>query len=211
MRIVLLNGSAKTGVNNTSYFLAELGKFIGTGHTVIPLRAGAPVLAREDMEKIPGCDALVIGFGLFVNGIPSHLLAVLEELEGFLKGRSGKMTVYGMSNNGFYEGRHNRIALDMLRYWCARSGLVWGGALGIGSGEMYGVLRALPLGLGPKGNLKRALKNLAKVITKGETMETYFFEPNCPRFFYLLMANLNSIKRGKKNNLRKKDMLVKPA
>jgi hypothetical protein len=211
MRIVLLNGSAKTGVNNTGYFFMELEKFIGTEHAVIPVRAGAPVLAEEDLEKISGCDALVVAFSLFVNGIPAHLLSVLEKLEGVLKGRAGKITVYGMSNNGFYEGLHNKIALDMLRHWCTRSGLVWGGALGIGSGEMYGVLRALPLGIGPKGNLKRVLKNLAARITRGETMENYFFEPNCPRFFYLLMANLNSIKRGKKNNLRKKDMLVKPA
>lgn len=211
MRIVLLNGSAKTGVNNTSYFFEKLEKFIGTGHTVISVRAGAPVLAREDSEKIPGCDALVIGFSLFVNGIPSHLLTVLEELEGVFKARPGKTVVYGMSNNGFYEGCHNKIALDMLQHWCGRSGLVWGGAAGIGSGEMYGVLRALPLGIGPKGNLRKVLKKMAGLITRGGTMENYFFEPNCPRFFYLLMANLNSIKRGRKNNLQKKDMLVKPA
>lgn len=211
MRIVLLNGSAKTGVNNTAYFFEKLGKFIGAGHSVITVRADTPVLAREDLEKIPGCDALVIGFGLFVNGIPSHLLTILEGLEGFLKARPGKTLVYGISNNGFYEGRHNGIALDMLHHWCTRSGLAWGGALGIGSGEMYGVLRALPLGLGPKWNLRRVLKNLARLITRGGTMENYFFEPNCPRFFYLLMANLNSVKRGGKNKLRKEDMMVKPA
>jgi hypothetical protein len=207
----MLNGSAKTGVNNSSYFCEKLAQFLGADNRIVNIRINnASPLTEEHLAEIKACDAVTLAFGLFESAIPGHLISAMEEIEKALKGGTNKPMVYAMVNCGFYEGYHNHLALDMVRHWSARSGASWGGGLGIGSGEMYGVLRKLPLGIGPKGRLRGALKKLAKVIQGRGSMENYYFEPNAPRFFFILMATQHTITNAGKFGNKKADLLIKP-
>ncbi|HAW69762.1 MAG TPA: hypothetical protein DHD79_09105, partial [Firmicutes bacterium] len=85
------------------------------------------------MAELAACDTLVFAFPLYVDGIPSHLLSCLSQMEGYLKPLASKeMRVYAIVNCGFYEGRQNQHALDMMQNWCAKTRLIWGHGLGIG-------------------------------------------------------------------------------
>lgn len=34
--------------------------------------------------------------------------------------------VYSIVNNGFYEGKQNRIVIEQMKHWCKAVGLKWG-------------------------------------------------------------------------------------
>lgn len=46
-----------------------------------------------------------------------------------------------LANNGYIEGMQNAPLFQVLRNFCVRSNLTWGGGIGIGGGVMLNVLR----------------------------------------------------------------------
>ncbi|MDR0877289.1 MAG: NAD(P)H-dependent oxidoreductase [Treponema sp.] len=201
MRIVLLNGSPKTGKNNSQYFLDTLEKIIKPGpvhdseaeHSIVHIRLGREkdILNDPDaIKSLTGCETLVIGFPLYVDGIPSHLLRNLEKMEDLFKRMPHKPHVYGIVNNGFYEGVQCTLALQMLGHWCMHCQLNWYGGLGIGSGEMLGNLDSVPPGHGPKKSFGTGMNTLAGAIISGTALEPIFITPEFPRFLYSFMGNL---------------------
>lgn len=77
---------------------------------------------------------------LYVDGIPSHVIAFLQEAEKFCMENSCHFSFYVISNHGFIEGIHNKVHLKMYECWCKRSCVTWGGGIGIGGGEMLHIL-----------------------------------------------------------------------
>lgn len=100
------------------------------------------MLRRE--EKAPSklayrgafCDATT-----YVDAVPSHVLSFLKEMEGFCKENQLKLNVYVIANNGYIEGVQSKALLQVFRNFCTRSGIVWGGGMGVGGGVMLNVMR----------------------------------------------------------------------
>lgn len=92
------------------------------------------------LERLSSIDALVLSVPLYVDGIPSHVQEFLEKAEAFCKERNCRFTLYVVSNNGFIEGRQNRVHLNMYLCWCEYAGIKWGGGIGIGGGVMLHAL-----------------------------------------------------------------------
>lgn len=164
MLIGLINGSPKIKNSNSEYLLNELKKLILDENKIIEFDA-KKAISTQDYDQILNCDALVFAFPIYVDGIPSHLLNTLVELEEYskLKNTSNTM-VYTIANCGFYEGAQNSIAIDMMKNWCKKSNLIWGQGIGTGAGEMIGSIKDVPLGHGPKKNLGKTLDILATNI-----------------------------------------------
>lgn len=86
--------------------------------------------------------------------------------------------VYVITNNGFFEGRQNNLALEMMKNFCIYAGLVWG----------QGLLKRLGL----------ALDALAENILGGKTAEDFIFQPPIPRFLYKAAAHMGWRMEAKK-------------
>lgn len=209
MNISIVNGSPKTGQSNSQYFAGELEKLL-SGQTVFSIRANKARVKDEDLEKISRSEILVLCFPLYVDGIPSHLLHMLQDWELFFREQAHKPRVFAIVNNGFFEGKQTRLALEMVQHWCRRAGLPWGQGIGVGGGEMLGNLTSVPLGSGPKKSLGKALTGLADHILAGSEGDNSFVNPNFPRFAFLYSAHWFWVQQAKKNGVRRRQMYARP-
>lgn len=201
MNITLLNGSPKAKNSASGFFLngltANLKGASLLRHTTHTLDFEALV---QDLQK---SDAFVLAFPLYVDGIPAHLLQLLEQLQAALTTWGSPAKVYACVNCGFFEARQTHVALSQLQLWARKCALPWGCGLGIGGGGMAG---AAPIGHGPGKNWDLALKTLAADILHLQTAENFYTEPNFPRAMYKAMAHFSWRVQGRKHGLSSRDL-----
>lgn len=120
MNICILNGSPKSSKSTSELLIEYLMSFTGENETVT-YNVCKSNLSEEQFSRIQSSDALVFVFPLYIDGINSQLLRFLIELEkrGF---NNKSIGVYCIINNGFYEGRQNLIAADIIKNWCKAVG-----------------------------------------------------------------------------------------
>ena len=137
MKTVFINCSPKKRFCASGYFLALQRLFIGGEKVTEKLRT--PADHPRILEQLWDADAVVFALPLYVDGIPSHVLRFMEDMEacGF------QLSVYCIANNGFIEGKQNEPLMQAFEHFCARAGLSWGGGVGIGGGVMLNVTRIL--------------------------------------------------------------------
>jgi hypothetical protein len=163
--------------------------------------------AKQSHPEIVGVlaesEVLVLIFPLYVDGIPSHLLRLLDENQEAISEAASGALVYAVVNNGFYEADQNSIALDIVRNFAAKTGLNWGQGLAVGAGSLTG---AAPIGRGPMKNLGRALNQLAARILQCQTDPDQTIEPNFPKFLYYLFANIGWRQYARKHGMKVKQL-----
>jgi multimeric flavodoxin WrbA len=210
MKIALINGSPKAKNSTSGYILQTLKPLLPNEHEIIECYFRIPHISNHDLEQIAECDILVFAFPLYVDGLPSHLINCLYQMEAFFNTMpTKKMVVYSLVNCGFYEGHQNAIAMEIMKNWCEKAKLNWGQGIGIGGGGMLPALAGVPDGQGPKKNLSRALKSIACSISAGATADDLYISPNFPRFVYKLGAEMGWRQQGKANGLKTKDLFMK--
>jgi hypothetical protein len=234
LKIAYLCGSPKKK-STTQNILDAIANRVGEDHGQLRLNARIDVKA----EDIAGCDALVIAFPLYVDCIPSHLLGAFTALEGTLREYvvNGKMTagfqVYAVVNSGFAEPEHNEIAIEMIKIWCAKTGLAFGGAIALGGG---GIGPGYKIGRGPTKSFGKALRALADEIKdnyekrtgKGDgngngngnsdgngggnvaRVDDRYVSLSFPRSLYIWGGNYGWRKEVRKNGLPKDAIYAKP-
>ena len=141
MKTVFINCSPKRRFSASAYFLALTGLFTGGEKVRETLRT--PADFSRVLEQLRDAQAAVFGLPLYVDGIPSHTLRFMREMEDFCRRNGLRLSVYCAANNGFIEGRQNEPLMQTFEHFCARAGLVWGGGVGIGGGVMLNVTRIL--------------------------------------------------------------------
>lgn len=211
MKIALISGSPKVKDSASDYILQELKPFLGQDANIISeYYFRKPQLSAKEIEQLTESNILVFAFPLYVDGIPSHLLKCLIQLQKTFKNiNRNDILVYSLVNCGFYEGYQNKLAIEMMENWCTKSGLRWGQGLGIGAGGMLASIKNVPIGHGPKKNLGRALKQLANNILKCTSEENIFITSNFPRVLYKVAAEAGWRQSIKANGLKKKDLFLK--
>ena len=209
MKTILLNGSPKTNNQSASgVLLEELRSFLPEKETAL-FDAQKPALDENTLHAIEQAQVLVLAFPLYVDGIPSHLLHCMEQIQDYFKNKEHSLTVYAIVNCGFYESRQNTIALEIIANWCTRCGFIWGQGAGIGGGGMMLYLQNIPSGHGPRKNISAALKTLAENITKTNTGDHLFAIPNFPRFLYKMSAEAGWRQMAKANCLKRKALFTR--
>ena len=209
MKIALINGSPKVKDSASEFILRALKPLLPDEHETTGYHLKSSVVNDHDLERMAECNALVFAFPLYVDGIPSHLVSCLYQMETFLSKQStNKIAVYALVNSGFYEGRQNAIALELLKNWCEKAKLHWGQGIGIGGGGMLPLLSGVPDGQGPKRNLSEALKAIASCILTGATADNLYISPNFPRFAFKIAAEIGWRQQGKANGLTRKDLFT---
>lgn len=139
MKTVFLFTSPKKRFSNSDY-LASVTKLATLGE-----KTAIKYQGTKDLDKIfkqlDNCDNLVISTPLYVDAIPSHVLILLQAIEKYVKENNLHFNVYSYCNCGFYEGIQTEHLHQMFKIFAKKSNLNYKGGLGIGAGEMLGVLR----------------------------------------------------------------------
>ena len=206
MKIMMIDGSPKVSKSNSEYFLNILSDFIES-KDLVKYKLSKKVDYEDIIKEINTIDTLVFAFPLYVDSLPSHVLEFLIMLEENFKDNLKGVNVYVIANCGFYEGKQNKIALNIMKCWCKKMNIKWAQGIGIGAGEMMGGLRNVPMGKGPNTNLGLALDNLAKNINENKSGDDIFTTPSMfPRFAFRLAANRFWISKANRNGLKKRDL-----
>lgn len=139
MKTVFINGSPKKKFSASAYFL-DVQKFFVKGKKVKEtLRNKAD--HERILKTIKDADTVVFCLPLYVDGVPSHVLTFLKEMEQFCRENSLRLNVYVISNSGYIEGKQSEAMLQVFEHFCTRSGIHWCGGIGVGGGVMLNVLR----------------------------------------------------------------------
>jgi multimeric flavodoxin WrbA len=198
MKIAIINGSPKNR-GSISGLIARALKERLDGVAECVVNNVANETHGDILQTIRGSDAIVFIFPLYVDGIPSHLLRLLDGECGKIAESAPGATVYAIVNNGFYEGWQNVTALSMMRNFAARAGLKWGRGVGVGAGP---IIYSATIGRGPLKKLGVALDALAKDIVERAAADDYTFEPHFPRFIYKIIAHHTWRRAARKNGVR---------
>lgn len=206
MKICIINGSPKTAQSTSGLLIEYLTSFL-KGNEVVTYNVCKTDISQAQFSQIQSSEVLIFAFPLYVDSLNSGFLRFLVELEN--RGFSNKnSTVYCMINNGFYEGRQNHVAADIMRNWCKAVGLTYGQTLGIGAGEMLPFFKDIPLGVGPNKNIGIAFQELSHNILCLSQGEDIFTSPNWPRFLWKIVSSYSFwYPKAKKNGLKRRRLI----
>lgn len=210
-KIALINGSPK-GERSASRVLLD---FVGQGleqkqYELEHFTLNTPSIDPTISEAIAESSILLIAFPLYVDGVPSHMLRWLLELERVYRDRKAKPLVYAIVNCGFYEAEQTIVALQILRNWCAKAGLTWAQGMGIGAGGVFVGLRNVPPGRWPFLALGKAINTLTVNIQSQAAAPDIFASPDFPRFSYKIVAEFGWRRSIKRNGLKLRDLGARP-
>jgi hypothetical protein len=135
---------------------------------------------------------------------------MMVQLEDYSKNNTmqKQIYVYIIANNGFYEGKQNKIALEIMKNWCDKTGFIYGQGIGNGAGEMLPYIKNVPLGHGPLKNLGKALDEVIKNMQNKQEGENIYLSPNFPYSAWKFMAtNVFWNAQAKKNGITKRDIV----
>lgn len=141
MKTVFINGSPKKKLSVSSYLLGIV-RLLVRGKTVKEQVRNSSDHKRV-LESIKDADTVVFGLPLFVDGVPSHMLTFMKEMEKFCAENDIHPNVYVVSNGGFIEGCQNRALMQVFENFCVRCNCKWCGGVGIGGGVMLNVMRIM--------------------------------------------------------------------
>lgn len=139
MKTIFINCSPKKKFSASAYFLS-VQKFFTKGEHVKEVLKNRTDYERI-LNKLEDKDAVVFCLPMYIDCLPSHMISFLKEMEHFCLENSLKLHIYAVANIGFIEGIQSEALLQIFRNFCTRSGLVWGGGIGIGGGVMLNVMR----------------------------------------------------------------------
>lgn len=207
MKISIINGSPKAIKSNSeilgNYLLSLLKENEIKKYYSIYFR-----LNDENKNEIYNSDVLIFLFPLHVDGIPSNLLKLLVKFEEE-KIIKSETKIYCIVNNGFYESKQNRLAILQIKNWCEKVNTRWGQGIGVGAGELFPHLKKYQLGQGPLKNLGKVLDKFSANILTLKSDEDIYINPNWLKSLYFFQATISWILKGRKNNLRVRELFRK--
>jgi len=141
MKTVFINCSPKKKFSASAHFLGICR--LAVYGDVVKTNVRSKGDYKKVLEHLKGADNTVFVLPLYVDGVPSHILGFMKELENFCRENNITLNIYVISNGGFIEGEQNQVLMKIFENFCARSGLTWCGGVGIGGGVMLNVMRML--------------------------------------------------------------------
>lgn len=206
MNIVLVNGSPKFKNSVSGKILNSLKPCL-QNNIIEEYVFRTNEVKIDDLKHLANCNAVVFAFPLYVDGIPSHFLRCLDQMEKHLRSNIiNDIYVYTIVNIGFYEGKQASIAIEMMKNWAEKSNVKWGQGIGIGGGGMMSMIEKTAEGNGPMKNAYNALTSLANNILSRTSSEEIYTNPGIPRIVYKIGAEIGWRRTVKENGLKTKDL-----
>ena len=207
MKISIINGSPKA-IKSNSEILGNYLSFLLKENEIKKYYSIYFKLNDENKNEIYNSDVLIFLFPLHVDGIPSNLLKLLVKFEEE-KVIKSETKIYCIVNNGFYESKQNRLAILQIKNWCEKVNVKWGQGIGVGAGELLPHLKKYPLGQGPLKNLGKVLDKFSANILTLKSDEDIYINPNWLKSLYFFQGTISWILKGRKNNLRIRELFRK--
>ncbi len=205
MKIALINASPKAKDSTSEVLLCDLKRALFGKCELESLKLRKTSADEDTLEKLRESDVWVFASPLYVDGVPSHFLNCLIELEK--EGKNKK--IYSIFNCGFYEGEQNRFALDVIKNWCKKSSADWCGGVGVGAGGCIPTFKDAKPGKSPKKTVENELNLFAKTILDGEKQENRYVTMGMPKFLYKTAAEIGWKLKIKSNGGKIKDLYKK--
>lgn len=204
-KTVLINGSLRGDNSNSRKFMDRLsGKL---GDCAVSFNLLSYLNKYEELAQIvSSADKVVLVMPLYVDGIPSQVLRLMEMLEK--SGKDPDKKIYCIANMGFYESHQIRNLLGMVKEWADVSGFTYCGGLAIGAGEMVGSMMRMPdPSKGPARNVTLGIDEVARAIKGGTYISDIYADAyKFPRFLYMLAANCGWPRGAKANGIKPKEL-----
>ncbi len=204
-KTVLLNASMRSVNGNTAKLAEQLSKLLKQENEIINLsqyinRYSVLVKQLEDVSTLVLCEPL------YVDGLPSQLIRLLETFQREYKG--GRKKIYVLTNMGLYESQQLVNLFSAIKEWCKVMKFEYCGGLGVGAGELVGgLLDFLKFGQGPMVKINNGMKQLAEAINNKQKTEDIYKEVYLfPRSLYIAIANSGWKRTAKKNGITEMDL-----
>ncbi len=202
-KVIFLNCSLRGNNSNSKKFLDRLSRDVRGNFENINL--STYINRYDELVKILACAGkIVLGMPLYVDGIPSACLRIMERLEHYPT--TGTKYIYVISNMGFYESVQLKNLMSMVKSWCEKCGYTYGGGVAIGGGEMTGSV-ITSTDKGPAKNVAEGLDKLSMAINDSKEIEDIYADPyRFPRALYMFAASSGWPIAARKNGLKRKDL-----
>lgn len=213
MKIALINGSPKVSNSTSKILLADIKRIL-TEHTpdsptekveIVEINLHNTVVSAEALKMLHDSDTWVIACPLYVDGIPAHLLSCFVQLET-CDWTDRPIQIHGIVNCGFYEGIQAEFALDILQNWSAKTGLTWGGGVGVGGGGALTQMPSAENGHGPRAPIEKALRAMAGKMLRRGVQANKYVSIAFPRFLYKMAAQMGWRQMIKANGGKSRDL-----
>ena len=208
---LLLNMSMRVPGGNSAKLASELCGRLGSDAETADLKD-----YMEDMpaliDRICGASKLVICTPLYVDGLPSQAVRLMEKLEAenpcSLKGSDCQKKVYLLANMGMYESEQLGNLFAMVRAWCEKAGLEYCGGLGVSTGEVIGaIMKKMPFGTGATKTAAEGMEQLARAVNEGLGISDIYAGPyELPRDGFIEKANASWDRAAVKNGITPEDL-----
>ena len=195
-KTIFLNCSLRGDNANSKKLLDVVAE--KAGDNIEQINLGSYVKKLDELVQIiKTAEKVVLGMPLYVDGIPSSPLRLMEKLEKECAGSGIK--IYVVANMGFYESKQIENLMSMVKTWCDKAALNYCGGVAVGAGEMMG--QVLKFGSnGPAKNVYEGLEKLAAAIKASDSIGDIYADANkFPRILYFIAANSGmrkSVKSG---------------
>lgn len=185
-RTVLLNCSMRKG--NSLALAEKLGERLKEEPLLLNL---SEYLNKDEefFELMEDTRALVLCTPLYVDGLPSQLIRLLERFER--REWKNAKKIYVLANMGLYESGQLVNLFSAVKQWCGIMGFDYCGGLGVAAGELVGgLIQAMPFEKGFTAKIAKEEDRLAKAIDEGKAIEDIYSRPrHFPRWLYVAIAN----------------------
>ena len=198
---ILINGSQKNHKSNSRYFLDYISKYLDD-YTIYDLKYD---FFDNIIDSIINTDTIVLAFPLYVDSPNSLTLKLLNYIYDNNIDLSNN-SLYVIINCGFREGIHNITALNIIKNWATKVNIKYSGSILIGAGEIvgkeeYSYITSIAINKLKKfGRCIKDTKECNDIITTMDLLTNRI---------YCMFANSSWTKKGKINNLTKKDLKIK--
>lgn len=190
-RVALVNASPRGDGSATAHLLGDLAEALGVYARMANMDAPelvdvpCPRAGAADAEGLAGCDAVLLGYPLYVDAPPSGLVDLLVRWRGSVEPGT---RVYALANMGFYEPEQILPSFLVIENFCAAAGARWMGGVAVGGGGMTLATAGTPR----MGMLRRpvseAIDRLIAAIRSGTGAGVDPVRPAVPRLVYRLAA-----------------------
>jgi multimeric flavodoxin WrbA len=204
-KVILLNCSLRGDKANSKRLLNDLAQNISSETELINL--SKYFNHPEDLINILiSAEKIVFGMPLYVDGIPSAPLRIMEKME---QHKTGSKKIYVVANMGLYESRQISNLLSMMKCWCEKCDYEYCGGLAVGAGEMItNMVNVKNPEKGMARNTGTGMIKLANAIDRSGSIEDIYADPyKCSRGAYIFMANMSWPLHAKSLGVKKKELL----
>ena len=199
-RTVLLNGSMRNRNGNSAKLAKQLAARLEKEVESIDLKDWMKDMSGL-VRKLEDAPAIVFCIPLYVDGLPSQVIRLMEKFGQEYRG--GVKKIYVLANMGLYESSQLVNLFYAVTQWSRKMGFEYCGGLGVSAGELIGgLMEMIPFGKGPIRKTSEGMDLLARAINSGSRTYDIYAEPKgFPKWLFIQIANNNWDRLAKKNGI----------